>query len=887
MSGTRDPLPTPGPEPREPAGNALAGADTGATTAEGESWGPGDTPQVDGAVGRTLGDYVILERLGTGGMGVVYRAFQRDARRLVALKLMKTEWWDDSTVAGDCRSESRFRNEARALAQLEHDHIVPIYDVGHADSVVYFSMRLIKGRSLSRMIRQDGPLDPRRAAAYIEPIARAVQYAHDRGVLHRDLKPSNIMVDEDDRPYLIDLGLCKSLDATDATSVAGRPMGTAEFMSPEQARGDRDVGAAADVYGLGATLLTLLTGSPPFSGPSPVVILRRVLDDEPDWPRERDRPVGRELKAICLKCLEKQPSRRFRSAGELAEALRRYLDDEPTGVVVPGPGTRLSRWVRRQPWRAAAAGLALIAGLIAATAWAHADRRDRQLAAAFVRDLPTISWDDLPRKVREMAGHRGRVEPALHARLADGPADPELRSRIALALVAVEPWRAAELVDRLLICGPEEHRAIRDVLRPSQADVASRLRAPLDDPGPDFGRCARAATAMIAFDAPDRPEPFAAAGPAWAILRAAVAPDARVELLDWLVRSRIDPAILAARLRREPDASARRSLIQVLAELGCDARPPAAISPALPARLAAIYRDDPDPGTHSSLAYLFLLWGLNADRERADIELAGKPPGHRRWFVNTIGQTFAVVGPVEPCGDPPSGTTRAGRLAIATTETTLKQYGWFDPDHAARVRRSHGASPPDPGAPVGSVSFDQAARFCNWLSEREGLPPAEWCFLPGDEPGTMVPAPDYLSRRGYRLPSLREWEYAARSGTATDRYFGGSLRHASAYAWSNRNTDNHAEPVGRKRPNDYGLFDVLGNLLEWCYNPDPPREDRCDRPVPGGADCRKIRLVSVRGGSYSQPEGGLTVVGYSPTLDRLYADEALRYIGFRVARTEP
>ena len=428
--------------------------------------GPATSPQVDGAVGRTLGDYVILERLGSGGMGVVYRALQRDARRLVALKLIKAEWWGDSTVPGDRRAESRFRNEAQALAQLEHDHIVPIYDVGHAEGVVYFSMRLIKGRSLGRMVREGGPLDPRRAAAYVEPIARAVQYAHDRGILHRDLKPSNIMVDEEDRPYLIDLGLCKSLEATDATSQVGRPMGTAEYMSPEQARGDRHAGKAVDVYGLGATLLSLLTGSPPFSGATPAIVLRRVLDDEPDWPRERDRPVGRELKAICLKCLEKDPARRFRTAGELAEVLRRYLDDEPTGVVLPGPWTRLSRWVRRQPWRAAAAGLSLIAGLIAATAWVHADRRDRRLAAAFARDLPAIPWDDLPRKVREMAGHRGRVEAVLRARLEAGPVDPELRSRIAIALLPSEPARAAELADRLLSCGPEEHRAIREALRP-------------------------------------------------------------------------------------------------------------------------------------------------------------------------------------------------------------------------------------------------------------------------------------------------------------------------------------------------------------------------------------------------------------------------------------
>ena len=143
----------------------------------------------------------------------------------------------------------------------------------------------------------------------------------------------------------------------------------------------------------------------------------------------------------------------------------------------------------------------------------------------------------------------------------------------------------------------------------------------------------------------------------------------------------------------------------------------------------------------------------------------------------------------------------------------------------------HGATPPGPEMPVGAVSYDEAARFCNRLSQEEGLPPEDWCYLPGETPGAMVLAPDFPRRRGYRLPTLREWEYAARAGTTTDRYFGRSLRHADAYAWYNRNTDNHAEPVGRKRPNDFGLFDTLGNLLEWCYNPDPPHDDHCDCPA--------------------------------------------------------
>ena len=591
-------------------------ADPGPKTLDWRHDATGDLPVVDGAVGRQVGDYLILERLGIGGMGVVYRAYQGEARRFVALKLIKAEWWGDSTEVSNREAESRFRNEAQALAQLEHEHIVPIYDVGHRDGLVYFAMRLIRGRTLAAMIHGDGPMAPRRAAAYLAPIARAVQHAHDCQILHRDLKPGNIMVeDDDDRPFLIDLGLCKSLDATDFTRVSGKPMGTAEYMSPEQARGDREAGAAVDIYGLGATLFALLIGRPPFSGTSQPVVLRKVVEEDPEWPAGRDRTVGRELKAICLKCLEKEPSRRFRSAGELAEALRRYLDDEPTGVTLPSPWTRLVRRVRRNPWRAATAAVAVVAAMMTAFAWARAARRDRDRAEDFVRDLPTIPITDLPRKVRELAGYRGLIVPRLDERLRIGPVDPDLRSRIVIALLPSDPSRAIELADRLLVCGPEEHRVIREALRDNARDVAPRLRAVLNDREADPGRRSRAAAALIALDAAD---------PAWSLLRADPIPDARIVLIDWLIRSRIEPLTLADRLEREPDPSVRRAILQCLAGLG-NGRPPEGIPQTLLARLAAMYRDDPDPGIHSNLAHLLRRWGLDAARARIDAELTGKP----------------------------------------------------------------------------------------------------------------------------------------------------------------------------------------------------------------------------------------------------------------------
>ncbi len=856
---------------------AFRGADPGASTCD--AMPPGEFPSVDGAVGRTLGDYIILDKLGSGGMGAVYRAIHKSLQKPVALKLIKAEWWGDSTAGEDQRAEARFRNEAQALGQLEHDHIVPIYDAGRIDGVVYFSMRLIRGPSLAGLLRKDGPMEPRQAAAYIEPIARAVQYAHDRKIVHRDLKPSNIMVDADGRPCLIDLGLCKSLEATDTTSTAGRPLGTAEYMAPEQARGDRQVGTSVDIYGLGATLMTLLTGQPPFGTGPAAAVLRRVIHDEPRWPHHRDRAVPRELKAICLKCLEKHPSQRFESAGAVAVALRRYLDGEPTGVVECSRWQRAVRWVRRSPWRAAAAGLAIVTVLLAAVFAIRLDHRDRELASAFARDLPATSWKNLDRRIREMPA---RARDLLHAPLADEALDPEVRTRLLLALLPSEPSRSVELVDRLLECAPDEHRAIVEGLRPHRAAAAARLRAAMEAEGSTSERRTRAAAALINLDGAGSHEAIAEAVPAWAILGAVDDPDRRVELMDWLVGSRIDPRILVDRINIESNPAVRRALIQVLAERDDAGRPPAEIEPGRIDRLEVLYRDDPDPGVHGSLAYLLRRWGRGSDRKRIDADLAGRPPGGRGWLVDAFGQTLAIIGPVAP---EPGAKTR--RLAVATTEVTLAAYLQFEPDFLARVEPYHGELPRDEGSPACAVSFVRAARFCNWLSERAGLPKTEWCYQAGPSPGSMVLVPDYARRRGYRLPTLAEWEFAARAGTTTDRYFGRSARSAGSYAWYNRNTENHAEPVGRLRPNDFGLFDVLGNLVEWCDNRNPPHSEKCDCPAGSGSECREYRLASIRGGSFNQPEGCLTVTRIDPSLDFQVPSLTWRCSGFRVVQAAP
>ena len=875
-------------ENQQPRGKDSAPTNTDANTIDLEPRQLIDDSQLDQAIGRQLGDYLILDRLGSGGMGVVYRALQRSAGRVVALKLIKADWWGDSTRVGFHEAEIRFRNEAQALAQLDHDHIVPVYDVGHVGGVLFYSMRLIKGRGLGQILLSDGPLSPRRAAYYIEPIARAIQYAHDHHVLHRDVKPSNILVDENDRPYLIDLGLAKSLEATDYSTLSGKALGTPGYMSPEQAKGRKEVSFTSDVYSLGATLFALLTGGPPFTGTNPVAVLRQVIDDEPIWPRDRNKAVGPELKAICLKCLEKDPARRIASAGELADELGKYLRNEPCKYALPGPWTRLAKWAKRQPWRAVATGLAVVAVLVMASAWALTARRDRATAEALLNDMQTIPLVGLPRKIKQMASYRGWINPGLHTMLVNNPGASESRTRVLLALLPSEPQWANELTDRLLTCGPDEHNVIRQALSDRWPDLCARLQQVLSDRLSEPGKRIRAMAALIALDG-SQTATSGMAEMAWAGLRSTEPPDLRTELLDWLVRSKVDPQVLAARLETERDRSVRRQVIQALGALG-QGRPPLGVSASLPGRLMALYRNNPDAGIHSSLAYLLRRWGMHSEVKRIDAELAGKPRDGRDWYVNPAGITMAIVVvpdhqnqplPSEPGRPPP-------RFAIATTETPLALFQQFDPRHAARRKDEYGTLPEtDAEAPADALNYFDAARFCNWLSAIEHIPPDQWCYRPGKEEGTMVLAPDYLKLRGYRLPTVPEWEFAARAGTMVDRYFGQNSTFIDDYAWHNGNSRLHTQPVGRLRPNDFGLFDVIGNVTEWCRNQTLVVNPACKCCAPGREpDSPYMRFETLKGGCFSMYPLELGVRNHFPALATIQPELRLVYNGFRVVKNE-
>jgi tetratricopeptide (TPR) repeat protein len=323
--------------------------------------------------------YEVLGELGRGGMGVVYRARQLQPRRLVALKVV---------LAGEHASAealARFRAEAAAAARLQHPGIVAVHEVGEHDGRPFFSLELVEGGNLASLLEEE-ELSPRQSAELVHDLARAVEYAHKRGVIHRDLKPANVLLAERDgeedeekgrlrwHPKVADFGLSKQLEGTASVApggprtASGAVMGTPAYMAPEQASGQKKVGPAADVYALGAVLYECLTGRPPFQAGSLIDTLLKVAAEEPAPPRRLNRAVPRDLETVCLKCLRKAPGDRYASARALADDLRRFLDGRPVQARPPGRLRRAGRWLARRKALLYGGGSAVLAACLSVTA---------------------------------------------------------------------------------------------------------------------------------------------------------------------------------------------------------------------------------------------------------------------------------------------------------------------------------------------------------------------------------------------------------------------------------------------------------------------------------------------------------------------------------------
>ena len=300
--------------------------------------------------------YELLEPIGRGGMGVVFKARQRALGRMVALKQIR------AGLDADAQELARFHAEALAAARLAHPNIVKVFDVGQQDGLPFIAMELVEGGRLPDRLA-NGPLPPHEAAVLVESLARAVEHAHQQGIVHRDLKPANILLAPDLTPRIVDFGLVKFQDTPSETK-SGALLGTPRYMAPEQAAGDVAT-PAVDIHALGAILYECLTGRPPFQAATALEVIEQIRNQEPVVPGRLQPGVQRDLQTICMKCLEKDPRRRYATAGELADDLGRFLRSEPILARPVGPVARLGKWIARKPYRAALAGVAVLA-LIAA-----------------------------------------------------------------------------------------------------------------------------------------------------------------------------------------------------------------------------------------------------------------------------------------------------------------------------------------------------------------------------------------------------------------------------------------------------------------------------------------------------------------------------------------
>ena len=383
-----------------------------------------------------LGDYELLEEVGRGGQGVVFRARQKSLNRIVALKVISLGQWASKEHL------KRFRREAEAAASLDHPGIVPIYDVGERDGSCYFTMKFVEGGQLDQVVRRT-PISIRQAAELIAKVARTVHYAHEHGILHRDIKPGNVLLDKNGEPHLTDFGLARLLDAQSSVTRTIDVLGTPSYMAPEQAAGETtNLSKATDVYGLGAVLYQLLTGQPPFAGGTTYETIRLLRDTDPQPPRSLNPKIDRELSTICVKCLEKDPKRRYFSALALAEDLEHWLKHEPIQAKPSGLFTHARKWVRRNPSTAVLVTLLMTLAVgLSVSVW---NRKPAVVVPKSVAVLPFENLSDDPNSAYFAEG----IQEEILTRLAS-IADLKVISRTSTQRYQSKPGNLAEIAKQL------------------------------------------------------------------------------------------------------------------------------------------------------------------------------------------------------------------------------------------------------------------------------------------------------------------------------------------------------------------------------------------------------------------------------------------------------
>jgi hypothetical protein len=456
-------------------------------------------PRRTGSILPAIPGHTMEGELGRGGMGVVYRARQTELNRPVAIKMILGGKYTDAMA------QARFVVEAEVIAAIQHPHVVQVFGFGRHDDQPYFVLEYVGGGSLADRLKAAGRFPPRDAAAIVAKLADGMAAAHQKGVVHRDLKPANVLLTDAGEPKITDFGLAK-MGPSDRT-VTGTVIGTASYMSPEQAAGKtREVGTPADVYALGAILYELTTGRRPFHGNSVMETIQQVLTQEPKRPRLIDAKIPRDLETICLKCLAKDAKQRYGTAAELAAELLAFLDGRPITARPVGWLERMWKWGKRNPGSAAglAAGLLLLAlatlsGLVIREQVLEQQKATR--AAGLLQAVLNADNTHVPAIIDEISGYRQWADAQLREKNLKAADKSRQKLNTSLALLPVDPGQVPYLYDRLLDAQPQEVPVIRDALARHRADLLDRLWAVVETPGAGKeSRRLAAASALAKYD---------------------------------------------------------------------------------------------------------------------------------------------------------------------------------------------------------------------------------------------------------------------------------------------------------------------------------------------------------------------------------------------------
>ena len=944
-----------------------------------------------------LGHFELIERLGMGGFGTVWKARDTELDRIVAIKTPR------AGRIGEGETE-KFLREARAAAQLRHQNIVGVHEVGRVGDTAYIVSDLIRGVSLADWLTGERPTE-RKSAQLCAKVADALHYAHEQGVIHRDVKPSNIMIDDRGEPHLMDFGLARRELGEVTITVDGAAMGTPGYMSPEQARGcAHQADRRTDVYSVGVMLFELLTGELPFRG-NQNMLVHQVLHVEPPSPRKLNRNISRDLETITLKCLEKEPGRRYLTAGDVARDLKCYLESLPITARRVSRAHRALRWCQRNKLISAIAiffvvlfaAVAILIPILrnryaramdysniflqAERARAEAEQSSiTQLVELTIRREPDADPTELKAigellrvrthfwKVKQQLWtyleHQAETEHVaqydLHqlraaGLLANSAFDDKrwntCASRVAWLLIErdsqdIEAWiavlepisrflldplsdiyldqctgRKSSKTDRkvaldlLAVYAADQHaflidtmldsthwhvHSLVDPLIPHKEAVVPVLYAELErgfavasaesDRELEFkknqfaSRKANAACLLMLFGEVDA---FADK------LVHSTNPRVRSYIIQRLHKFLKHPAVLIEQLASERRSDVLSALIMCLGEFSEEQVSEAERSNFV-SRIISIYFNAPSAEVHAAFEWLLAKWGkeevIRSNLRKLDAE---KVQERKNWYLTKTGEVTMVIPPTRIVAKGSNRLEREirnapRRFAIASKPITESLYREFAAENGEQFSFHLSYNPRSLRHPKVKLDWFDAAAFCRWLSEKEGIPREEMCYPEIQRIKDPMQMPkNYLSRTGYRLPTAREWVYACRAGTETPFFFGYPDTRKSPdelldnYVWHLQNSKSQCHPAGMLKPNQFGLFGMLGNVTDWTQESDEFLKNR--RNLEDTEDLLTIdgKARIRRGFSFAYPPENDWGAGEIPTPPTFRSVDS----GFRIVRT--